>query len=159
MNNNEQYSLKRSGKVYKTLSWFSTFSLTLWLVTRDGYNEELNCLTNLCSFLRTIVFLVLFLLLCTTTVVLSIYSLFDSFASITESTNFFLNTATVFKWIFPLTILIGFILTGFFHILNKISDTRKVKESLIKKKKEPNIFIQSIKDRHNKVCRSFNIKN
>lgn len=160
MQNNDPFYLNKNSKLYKFYKTLNQNSFTSWLVPRDEYTEELKCFTNLCLFLRTTFFIFLFFSFFIITAFVGITSFNVSFVDAINSNNFFLVFLAFFKVICPvmlsLVLCLLIIQKCIFKIENKYySNTKVNKEYKIKK---PNIFLQSIKDKHNKICRSFIIK-
>lgn len=160
MKNNDPFYLNKNSKLYKFYNALHLNGFTSWLVPRDEYTEELKCFTNLCLFLRTTLFIILFFLLLIITTIVGITSFNISFVDAINSNNFFLVFWSLFKVVCPVMVGLVLILLIIQNSINKLSnkfsgDDKIKKES---KPKKPNLFLQAIKDKHNKICRSFIIK-
>lgn len=160
MQNNDSFLLNKSSKLYQFFNALNKSELTSWLVPRDEYTEELKCFTNLCMFLRTSLFVSLFFLFIIVSLIFGISSFDISFKDAISSNNFFLLFWSLFKVsgiiLFSL-VLIYYCIT---RLIVKVKDNLPVSEKVIKepKPKKPNLFLQALKDKHNKICRSFTIK-
>lgn len=160
MQNNDSFLLTKNSKIYKFYDSLNKNELTSWLVPRDEYTEELKCFTNLCMFLRTTLFISLFFLFIIISLVFAVSSFDISLSYAFNTNNFFLIFWAVFKiiGIFAISLLLVYLFFSF--LVLKIKNNLPVSEKIIKEPepKKPNILLQAIKDKHNKICRSFIIK-
>lgn len=165
MNNSESFVISTNSKTYKTMHWFSEFFLTCWIVSSD-HRDELTCFRNLCAFLRTSTILAVYLLTLLIGLIYVFATISMPFSEMLSpaTNNPFIVFAAFFKYIFVgvflvflvVTLICSFIYKSYSKISELVGD-KDLDEKPIKKK-EPNLFLQSLKDRHNKICRSFTIE-
>lgn len=158
---NEYYSISSKSKLYRFLNWCSNSIIFGWFVTKDEYKEELKCLDSGCKLLRVLMYILLFSLFILSILGYSSYLLFNYSFSYQDlmntSINPFLISAIIFIYLFPCllvcSLLIGYLADAFSASMEYLKDKKEDKPE-----KEPNVIIQSIKDRHNKICRTFKVK-
>lgn len=164
MKNEENFILKKDSKIYKFYHKLNKNPFTSWLVPKNEYTEELNCFNNLCSFLRTNIFLTIYIGFFFISFLYLIFNLNATFNSLQDSSNFFLIYSVVFKFIFLIIFLFVLVLCSLVFISKNISNfVLKLYNKIPKEEKEyvekkPNLFLQMIKDKHNKICRTFKIE-
>lgn len=154
MNNNELFKIKDTDKIYRFYLLLTVLPLTRYIFKEEGYCG-VNCFRNLCTFLRYNIYLLILVVSLINVIGYIVYTLYTFDFSIDKSTNIFQVFSILFLVLFPFVVFIlisgsilGSLLANLFGVLNK----------RVKKEKQPNLFIQAIKDKHNKVCRSFSIE-
>lgn len=153
MPNNEDYELSKDTFIYKLLSFFARFPLTKWLIPKDYYTEELKCFENLCSFIRTITFLIIYVMI----LLFCLYSFFITISSLTAIT--FDNTSMLFTLIFLGSFVVTFISIVIWYLFRRSTeDHNDYSDDDDKTPGKLGIFTQYIVDRHNRICRRIKIK-
>lgn len=61
---NDYFELSTNSKTYKFLHFCSNFFLTSWLVPCYDSTTHLRCLDSVCSLFRTLIFVIMYLFLC-----------------------------------------------------------------------------------------------
>lgn len=160
MQNNDSFILNKNSKLYRFYNTLNQNALTSWLVPRDEYTEELKCFTNLCMFLRTTLFVSLFFLFILVAIIFAISSFSIPASTAFSTNNFFLIFWVIFRITSIIIFTLVFIYLGLSFTVNKIKNSLPVSKKVIKepKPKKPNLFLQALRDKHNKICRTFNIK-
>ncbi len=172
MNNNCTFKVKTSSKLYRFYAELATWPLyediTPFTYGSQGRFKQIDTFRDICTFLRVnfkylILTIILLFLLGVLSYGLIIFPLLALAQFCFTSLNIFDDLETVYKGVTLLTVEFSLIV-GFFgcHKLTEFLYNRrelilKNKQELPSEPKQPNIFIQAIKDKHDKICRQIEV--
>lgn len=155
MKNNESYKLSDTSLIYRFITWAEDFPLLSWIVPEHNLSYY-----NLCTLIRTLFFLLSFIVL---SIVLLGYGIYNVFSF--EIKSLFINDSSLIVastfYFFSFAIVLAIQLIGYYLLYPLLmkADEKYSEYSSNKPEKEskPNIIIQTIRDKHNNICRSFEV--
>ena len=153
MNNYSTLTVKRSSKLYKTYHWLYKN------VVGQNHLNPAYAFRDVCTFLRVTLFSFIsipFILLCAT-LLFSFFVIYPlvSVIHLVFPELYFMPKESITSGIALFIVYLLFIVT-YLH-MEYANYTFITKHFSKDKPKQPNIFVQSIKDKHNKICRQIEI--
>lgn len=172
MDSNDFFTVKKSSKLYKFYNFLGHvpgYSIFTPKVpeprSENDYKSQTAIFKDICTFLRVNLFYLIAtpILFIITGVLLTLFVVypFAGLISIFYTLPFMSPESIVlgqqFLVIYCLTALIV-IFAFWIAELNEFMQNKKIKRYAMDDIKQPNIFVQAIKDKHNKICRSITVE-
>lgn len=167
MDSNDFFTVKKSSKLYKFYNTIGKIPGYNILTPKKKYSNETNIFTNVCTFLRVNLFYliatpILFIItgaLLTLFVVYPFAGLISIFYTLPFMSPESIALGQQFLVLYCLTALIV-IFVFWIAELTEFIENKRIKRYAMDDFdiKQPNIFVQAIKDKHNKICRSINVE-
>lgn len=158
MNSNKLFTVSKSSKLYKFYQFIYEHNPLCAMVTPQHYKRETQIFTDICTFLRTNLFYLIFSLPAT---LFTLFLLISGFAlieyiAISPIIYYFdpnFNDNILMHAQTALLIYGGMLGTYILYKLKYYFNNKSITQD-----KQPNIYIQAIKDKHNKICRQIELK-
>lgn len=167
MNNNCTFKVKTSSRLYRFYAELATWPLYeditpfTYAYKHNKSSKQIDTFRDICTFLRVnfkylFLTIILLFLLGVLSYGLIIFPLLALVQFCFTSLNIFDDLENVYKGVAFLVIEF-LIIVGFFGYPKLATFLHKRKQELPSEPKQPNIFIQAIKDKHNKICRQIEV--
>lgn len=167
MDSNDFFTVKKNSKLYKFYNTLGNIPGYNILTPKKKYSNETNIFTNVCTFLRvnlfylfaTPILFIIAVVLLTLFVVYPFAALISIFYTLPFMAADSIALGQQFLVLYCLTALV--VIFSFWIVaLKEFIENKRIKRYATDDFdiKQPNIFVQAIKDKHDKICRSIKVE-